>query len=132
MFGDNLVVVSQGGMDDFGRFAMAFEDIGADFGVSPFHIMVGGLANVVQQSAAAAQGTVQADQFRQHPRQESDLDRMAQHVLAVAGAKVQASQQVDDAGGQPWHIGFVDRLFALLLNELLHLLSRFRRDLFDA
>ena len=43
------------GVDHFGPFAVAFQQVRADLGVSALGIMIGGLANVVQQAAAAGE-----------------------------------------------------------------------------
>lgn len=56
--GSEVVVMSEGGVDDFGVFAVAFEEIGADLRVSAFGVVVGGFADVVQQAGTAGQDGV--------------------------------------------------------------------------
>ena len=53
--GADVVVVAEGGVDHFGVFAVALEQVGADLRVAAFHLVVGGLADVVQQAGAAGQ-----------------------------------------------------------------------------
>ena len=63
--------------------------------MAAFQLVVGRLADVVQQAAAAGQVAVQADLFGHHAGEERHFDRVPQHVLAVAGAEVQPAEQVD-------------------------------------
>jgi hypothetical protein len=82
-------VVAQGGVDDLLALAVALQQLGADGRVAPLHLVVGGLAQVVQQAAAAAQGAVQADLLGQQARQVGHLDGVLQDVLRVAGPELQ-------------------------------------------
>ena len=82
--------MAQCGMDDFGPFAVALEQFGADLGMAAFGFVVGRLADVVQQAAAPGQVAVEPNLFGHHAAEKRDFDRMPQHVLAVAGAEAQA------------------------------------------
>ena len=64
--------------------------------MAAFGLVVGRLADVVQQAAAAGQLAVEAHLLGQHAGEEGHFDRVPQHVLAVAGAEVQPAQQVDE------------------------------------
>ena len=64
--------------------------------MAAFHVVVGRLADVVQQAGAAGEVAVEADLLGHHAGEERDFDRVPQHVLAVAGAEVQPAEQVDD------------------------------------
>ena len=55
MIDANIVVVPQRGVDHLGTLAVALQQFGADFGVAAFGLVVGRLADVVQQPAAAGQ-----------------------------------------------------------------------------
>ena len=88
----NVVVMPQRGVDDFGPLAVALEQIGADFGMAAFGLVIGGLADVVQQPAAAGQPAVEPHFLGQHAGEKGDFDRMPQHVLAVAGAEAQTGR----------------------------------------
>ena len=92
---DDVVVVAEGGVHDLGLLAVPLEEVGADLGMAPFQLVVGRLADVVQQAAAAGQVAVQADHLGHHAGEERHFDAVPQHVLAVAGAEVQPAQQVD-------------------------------------
>ena len=54
-------------MDDLLLFVVPLEQIGADFGMAAFQLVIGGLANVVQQPGAPGDIAVEADHLRQHP-----------------------------------------------------------------
>ena len=54
-------------------------------------LVVDGLADVVQQACALGQLDVRAQLRRHDARQMADLDGMAQHVLAIAGAIAHAA-----------------------------------------
>ena len=99
--------------------------------MAAFGLVVGRLADIVQQAAAAGQPAVEPDLLGHHAGQEGDFDRMPQHVLAVAGAEAQPAEQVNDLRMQPGHVGFLGRFLAELLNVLFHLGLRFGDDLFD-
>ena len=71
------------------------------------------------------------DLFGQHPGQEGHLDRVPQHVLAVAGAEVEPPQQVDDPLVQAVDVHFLAGRFAQLLDVPLQLLLRLGDDLLD-
>ena len=88
--------MAEGGVDDFGAFAVALEQVGADLRMAAFRVVIGGFADVVQQAGTAGEVAVQAHFFGHHAGEERDFDRVPQHVLAVAGAEVQPAEQVDD------------------------------------
>ena len=95
--------MAEGGVHDFRLFAVALEQLGADLGMAAFHLVVGRLADVVQQAAAAGQVAVEAHFFGHHAGEERDFDRVPQHVLAVAGAEVQPAEQLySTLGCTPW------------------------------
>ena len=54
----DVVVMAQRGVDHFRPFAVALEQLGADLGMAAFGFVVGRLADVVQQAAAAGQRAV--------------------------------------------------------------------------
>jgi len=75
--GGQLVVVTECCMNDMFIFAGSLEQIRTDFGVTSLELMVGGLSDVVQESATAGNSPVQTDHFGHHPGEERDLDRVA-------------------------------------------------------
>src|SRR5579883_2887017 len=84
-------------------------------------------------SSAAVLQTLTSAQFVSHCRgQDRDLDGVCQHVLSVAGAEVQASEQLQQFGLQAMHVGLHRGPFALLTNDLIDFLPRFCYDLLNA
>ena len=66
---------------------------GADGRVGPLHLVVDGLADVVQQAAHLGDLHVRADLGRDDGGQARRLHHVLEHVLAVAGAISQAAEQ---------------------------------------
>src|ERR1700690_1261667 len=96
-----------------------------------FGFKISRLANVVQQSATASEISVQSPFLGHLARQKYDFHRMPQHVLAIARAKSQPAQQMNDLWIEPSDFGFLDRLFAELLYALFHLRLSFVHHLFN-
>ncbi len=93
--------------------------------------MVGGLADVVQQAAAPGQLAVEVHFLGQHAGDEGHLDAVPQHVLAVAGAEVEPSQQIHQPLVQAVDVGLDAGLLAQLLDVPFHLRLRAGDDLLD-
>ena len=123
--------MAAGGMHHFRPLAVAFQEVGADLGVAALGLVVGRLADVVQQAATPAHGAVQADFLGHHAGDEGHFDAVPQHVLAVAGAEVQPAQQADQPLVQAVDGQFLAGVFAQLLDVLLQLLLRGDDDLLD-
>ena len=64
----HVVVMAQRRVDDFGPFAVPLEQLGADLRMAAFGLVVGRLADVVQQAAAAGQRAVEAHLLGHHAR----------------------------------------------------------------
>ena len=77
------------------------------------HLVVDGLAQVVEQSGPLGLGHVGADLGGQQAGDVGDLDGVVEHVLAVAGAVVHPAQQLDQLGVQAVDIGLKDGALAL-------------------
>ena len=60
--------MAERGVDHLLALAVPLGQLGADRGVAAFHLVVGRLADVVQQPAAPAQGAVEADLLGHHAR----------------------------------------------------------------
>ena len=127
-----VVVVADGGVNHLGPLAVALQQIGADLRMPAFGLVVGRLADVVQQAAAPGQRAVQADFVGQHAGDERHLDAVAQHVLAVAGAEVQPAQQVHHPLVHAVDVDLLAGLLAQLLDVPLQFLLRGGDDLLDA
>ena len=79
-------------VDDFGVFAVAFEEVGPDLRVATLHVVVGRFADIVQQAGAAGEDGVHPEFFGHCARDKRNFDRMSQHVLAVARAIVKPAK----------------------------------------
>ena len=110
---------------------MAFEKISTDLWVTTLKFMIHGFADVVQQAAPPAKIPIQSHHLRQHAGDKSHLDAMAQYILAVACAKIESTQHLDDAPLQPMHVHLLGRFFAFLLDTAFHLLRRLDDQLLD-
>ena len=124
-------MVAEGGVDDFGAFAVALEQVGADLRVAAFRVVVGRFADVVQQAGAAGEDGVHAHLFGHHAGDEGHFDRVPQHVLAVAGAIVQPAEQVDDAFVEAADLRFLHGFFAVAADLRVDFFLRFGDELFD-
>ena len=125
-------MVAKRRVDNLGRFAISLEQFGADRRVTTFHFMIGRFADVVQESAAACQGSVEPKLLAQQTGEVGDLDRMPADVLAVADTKIQSTHQLDDLLVQAGDAGLLRRLEAELTDPLVHLLLRFADNFLDA
>ncbi len=121
----------QGGVDHFGPLAVALQQVGADLGMAAFGLVVGRLADVVQQAATPGQRAVQPDFLGHHAGDEGHLDAVPQHVLAVAGAEVQPAQQLDQPLVQVVDGQLLAGVLAELQDVLFQFLLRGRHDLLD-
>ena len=86
--------------------------------------VVGRLADVVQQAAAAGQLAVKSHHLGQHAGEEGHFDAVPQHVLAVAGAEMEPAEQVRPAARAARGRRLPGRLLARLLDVPLQLLLR--------
>ena len=114
----HVVVVAESGVHHLRALRRSrLSEVGADLGVAALDLVVGGLADVVQQAAPPGQVAVQADLFGHHAGQKRHLDRVPQHVLAVAGAELQPAEQLDDLLVQARHVGLLGGLLADLADD---------------
>ena len=96
------------------------------------HLVVDGLAQVVEQSGPLGLGHVGADLGRQQAGDVGDLDGVVEHVLSVAGAVVHPAQQLDQLGVQTVDIGLKDRALPFGLDGGVHLPLGLLHHLLDA
>ena len=96
------------------------------------HLVVDRLADVVQQAALLGLGHIGADLRRQQARQPGGLDDVVQHVLAVAGAVLEAADQLDQLRVQAGHAGVVGGLLTGLAHDHLDLGAALGHRLLDA
>ena len=87
-------MVRQNGVHHIRAFVILPCQLGAQGYVGAFRLMVNGLADVMEQTGTLGQLHVCA-QFRcHHASQVADLDGVLQHVLTVAGAVLEPTQQL--------------------------------------
>ena len=79
-------------------------------------LMIKGLADIMQQACAACQLNVHAKLASHQAGQPCHFQRMAQHILAIAGAILQAADQLDQIGMQAVDTKVHHSLFALALH----------------
>ena len=60
--------MAQRGMDDLARFAVAFGKLGADRRMAAFHLVVGRLADVVEQATPPTKRAGETDLLGHHAR----------------------------------------------------------------
>ena len=105
--------------------------VGPDDGVRAVHLVVDGLADVVQEAPPAADVHVRAQLGRHRGGEEGDLQGVGELVLAVAVAELEAPHGADQLLGQPVHAGLVGGLLPLLPQLLVHLRLGPRHHLLD-
>ena len=136
MFGLDVAVVRLDGVHDGLGLVHAASKVGTDERVRAFDLVVDGLAEVVQQSGTLRELHVDAELGRHDAGEVADLERVLEHVLAVARAELQAAERADEFGVQPVDTavegGLLAGLVDLLADELLglveHLLDASRMD----
>ena len=76
--------------------------------------------------------TSRADLRRDHRGEVARLDRVDEHVLAVARPELQPAEGLEELAGEPRHAALVGRLLAGLADDEVDLGARLRDDLLDA
>ena len=127
-----LVAVMGGNrVDDLGGLAMLACNVRADCHMRPVALMVDGLADIVQKSAAFRQRDVHA-QLRGHdPRKLRDLNGMIEHVLPIARAIAEPPQKPDQFRMQPMNARIERRLLSGLLDALVDFAFRLVHHFLD-
>ena len=103
-------------MNNLRVLAVLLADIHTDLHMAALDLMVKGLADIMQQACAACQLNVHAKLASHQAGQPCHFQRMAQHILAVAGAILQAADQLDQIGMQAVDTKVHHSLFALALH----------------
>lgn len=82
-------------VDDLGGLVVALGHFNAQLDVRAFHLVIDGLADVVEQTRALGELHIRAQLRRHQTGQMADLDAVLEHVLAVARAIAHAAEQLD-------------------------------------
>ena len=119
-------------MQDRLRLAVLAQEVETELEVRALEVAVDGLADVVQEGGPGRDVGVEAELLGHDPGQERDLFRVVQHVLAVAGAELEASHQPQHLGMEIVEPELEGGRFALVADGLLHVALDLLHDFFDA
>ena len=86
--------------------------------------MIQGFADIMQQAGAAGDGGIQPQFAGHNTGQVRHFQRVIQHVLTVAGAVTQPTQQLDQFGVNAVDTGLDNDALTLLLDGCLNLGGR--------
>src|SRR5881394_4330600 len=100
----DLIVVRLDRVHNLLALAIATGKERTDLRMGSIDILVGGLANVVQQSGATRDVPGSPELNRNQGSKIGGLNQVAKHVLSVAGAELQLAEQVDQPRMQPVHV----------------------------
>ena len=103
----------------------------ADCDMGALHLVVDGLAQVVEQTGALGLGHVGADLGGQQAGDVGHLDGVVKHVLAIAGAVAHPSQELDQLRVQTVNIGLKNGALAFSLDGCVHLTLSLLHHLLD-
>ena len=120
------------GVDDVGGFLILFRQFDADSDMRTLDLVGHRLADVMQQAGPAGKGGVGADLGSDHPRNISDLGRMNQDILPVAGAVAHPAEQADQLGMDRADRSFQHDPLAVLLDLGVNLALGLVNHLLDA
>src|SRR5580700_564214 len=119
------------GMNDFWRLPKTTGHLSTDNGMWPLDLLIDGFAHVVQERSRLTYIYIGTQLVSNSSRQYRDFDGMGQHVLPIAGAKVQAAKNFEQFWLQPMHIRLHRSAFTGFTDNHLHFLAGFGNDLFD-
>ena len=114
-------MVGVDGVDDVLALPVLPGQLNADGHVGALHLVVNGLAQVVQQARPLGLGHVGADLGGQQAGNVGDLDGVVQYVLTIAGAVAHTAQELDQLGVQAVDVGLKDGALAFRLDGGVHL-----------
>ena len=110
--GLDLVVVGLHRVGDGLGLAVAAGEVAADERVRALDLVADGLADVVQQRGAARGLGRGAELLGHHRGEVGALDRVREHVLAVARAVLEAAEDADQLGVEALDVGVQRGLLA--------------------
>ena len=119
-------MVPPNGVEDVLRaLSISLGKVHADGRVTTFHLMIHGLANVVQETSSASNRAVKPKLFRNHLRQESDLDGMPKNILTIRSSEMQTAHHLHHLLRQSLDPRLNDRVLTLLANSRVDVSFRF-------
>ena len=125
-------MVGGNGVDNILMLVVFLGQISTNDGVRAFHLVVHGLADVVQKAGPFGGFNVQA-QFRGHdPAQGRHFQGVLEHVLREAGAVFELPDEPDDIGMNAVHARVKGGLLAHFAQLHVHFLLHFFDHVFNA
>ncbi len=125
-------MVGLDGVDNDRIFLVLPGQVRAQLDVAALHLVVDGLAQIMQQSRPLGHGHVHT-QFRgNEPGNVGHLDGVVQNVLAIGGAVLLAAQNLDELGVEVVHPRLVAGPLALLPDGTVHFLAGLLHHVLDA
>src|SRR5450830_775125 len=128
----DVLVVRLDGVAHALRLAVLLAELLRDVGVRTVDLVVDGLADVVQQAGALGDLDVGAQLGGHDAGEMGYLDGVVEHVLAVAGAVLEAPEDSDEFGRHAVHVRVEAGLFPRFLHGGLDLGLRLKVHLLDA
>ncbi len=119
------------GVQYFRTLVESFAEIGTHLGVATLQVVIDGLPNVMKQSAASCQSSIQPQLVGDHLAKVGDFEAVAKNVLPVTRAIFQATQQVELFAVQSGDVGLDRRLFACFQAFLFDVVTHLCDELFD-
>ena len=120
------------GVDDDRVLLVLAGKLHAQLDVAALHLVVHGLAEVMEQSCALGKRDILAQLGGEQPRDVGHLDRVVQNVLPVRRAVLLTAQQLHELGVQVVDAGLERGAFALGLDGVLDLAARLFHHILDA
>ena len=118
-------------IDHLGRFSILLCEVAADLRMGPFHFVINGLAQVMEQSGPARQFLVHTALGRHDTGEIGDFPGMHQHILAVARPILEPPDELDDFRVYIMNAEVEGSFLSLVFHCHIQFLPDFIRDLFD-
>src|SRR5579875_3805213 len=93
-------VMSYHRMNNLGRLAKTTRNLATNDGMWPLDLLINGLADVMQQGGGLADVHIGSQLMGDGARENSNFDRVSQHILTVTGAEMEPPQDLEQLGLQ--------------------------------
>ena len=124
-------MMSQNSVDNQIGLAELLGNFATNFHMGAFHFVVNSLANIMQKTCTLSQNYIHTQLGCHYTSQICYLNRVIQHVLAIAGAIAQTAQKLNQLRMQTVHAHSKGCLLACFLNLLLNLFLSLLHHLFN-
>lgn len=126
------MVTTDGVEDGFVFFAVLGGEVHTDLGVTAFGFVVHGFADVVEESGAACESSVETELVGDDLGEVGDFDGVLEDILAVGGAVGELAHGFDDLWMEAFEFEFHRGVFAGFDDFFVDLGADFFGDFFDA